>query len=1042
MTQTLIQWNSRGYRRNYSDLRAILQEQHPLCVCIQETMLGNLTPTPPQNYNIETFSDSPNPRPGTGLLILVRRDVALLRLPITSQLQAMAVQTNINNKIHTICNFYIPPGHRLTLADAGPARAAVATLPNPRRLQWQAHCNYIIDQIGRTIEHFITNCNICLLNTGETTHLHVQTDTTSAIDLSQCTPDIVNNARWSVMSDTYGSDHFPIHIDFTIHQPLPTEPRYIMKRADWKTFRALTRMPEPELDLPVDEMTRDFTDTIRMAANVAIPRSKGGAVRHRVPWWNDDCARANLDRKRTLRRFQRTGNIADKIAYKRARAIAQYTKDTARKESWKRYVSSLNSETPMSKIWQRIRKIAGRPGLTRPCLRINGAPTTDPQVVATELARYFADISSGQHYPRPFLYLKHQQEQQHLDFRTDHQYSYNDPITYLEIFNALQQSTRNTSPGPDGIHKKVLKKMHPTAITALLAIYNKIWTSHSYLTQWRTATVLAFLKPGKPPSETSSYRPIALTSCVGKIMEKIVNNRLIQHLESQQLISPVQYGFRPLRGTTEALIRLQNHIVNNNTEGKHTICVFFDMQKAYDTTWRHGIMQFIDRNGIRGNMAQFIQEFLRRRSCRVKEDTSLSPLQPQTQGVPQGSVISCTLFLMAINDITTALPPNVQSSLYVDDFMIYASSRYLPTLTRKIQIAINRVNQWTTTHGFSFSNEKTTAIHFKRARSIEQPPQLSLQGRPIIISQTAKFLGMTFDCRLLWKPHVQALKGGCLKRMNLLRHVAGLTWGADRLTLLRLYRATIRSKLDYGCIIYQYANKATLSALDSVHHSAIRICTGAFRTSPVLSLHAESGEPPLYLHRVQLTLQMIARLKQLPQSPTWRSVITEDQPNNFPYNIPSSEDYETLLATTQAHTNGAVGCAAAAGAAVVSRRLSSSSSIFAAELVGVSCALSLIDQLPGDDFTIFVDSKSMVQALRAYNSRHPIVREILTGLLRLAGTGRAVSVCWVPGHVGVRGNERADEAAVNAASSDQAIHSDQVPSRDHYPIIKASIRHI
>jgi ribonuclease HI len=89
-------------------------------------------------------------------------------------------------------------------------------------------------------------------------------------------------------------------------------------------------------------------------------------------------------------------------------------------------------------------------------------------------------------------------------------------------------------------------------------------------------------------------------------------------------------------------------------------------------------------------------------------------------------------------------------------------------------------------------------------------------------------------------------------------------------------------------------------------------------------------------------------------------------------------------------TNGAVGCAAASDTAAVSRRLSSSSSIYTAELVGVSCAINLIDQLPGDDFTIFIDSNSVVQALRVYNSRHPIVREILTGLVRLAGAGRAV----------------------------------------------------
>jgi hypothetical protein len=107
--------------------------------------------------------------------------------------------------------------------------------------------------------------------------------------------------------------------------------------------------------------------------------------------------------------------------------------------------------------------------------------------------------------------------------------------------------------------------------------------------------------------------------------------------------------------------------------------------------------------------------------------------------------------------------------------------------------------------------------------------------------------------------------------------------------------------MDYGCIIYQYARKQTLSLLDPVHNAAIRTCTGAFRTSPTISLYAESGEPPLYLRRIQLTLQMIARLKQLPLSPTLRSVITEDRPNIFPYNIPSSEDYETLLAKTQAH---------------------------------------------------------------------------------------------------------------------------------------------
>ena len=126
------------------------------------------------------------------------------------------------------------------------------------------------------------------------------------------------------MDDTFGSDHFQIAIDYETHQPEVMQSRYILKRADWQTFEALTRMEDPEQDLPVDQMTEKFARTLKVAASIAIPRSRGGPVRHRVPWWDDDCARANLDRKRALRRFQRSGNVADKIAYRRARALAQH----------------------------------------------------------------------------------------------------------------------------------------------------------------------------------------------------------------------------------------------------------------------------------------------------------------------------------------------------------------------------------------------------------------------------------------------------------------------------------------------------------------------------------------------------------------------------------------------------------------------------------------------------------------------------------------------------------------------------------------------
>jgi hypothetical protein len=141
-------------------------------------MLKDLTPTPLHKYHVETFSDTPNPRPGTGLLILDRHDSVCIRLAIYSILQAMAIQTNLNKKISnvkilTICNIYIPPGQKVTVEKL---RNLSDQLPQPFLMvgdfsgKHTAWGNKINDQRGRIIEEFLIDSDICLLNTGETTH--------------------------------------------------------------------------------------------------------------------------------------------------------------------------------------------------------------------------------------------------------------------------------------------------------------------------------------------------------------------------------------------------------------------------------------------------------------------------------------------------------------------------------------------------------------------------------------------------------------------------------------------------------------------------------------------------------------------------------------------------------------------------------------------------------------------------------------------------------------------------------------------------------
>ena len=133
--------------------------------------------------------------------------------------------------------------------------------------------------------------------------------------------------------------------------------------------------------------------------------------------------------------------------------------------------------------------------------------------------------------------------------------------------------------------------------------------------------------------------------------------------------------------------------------------------------------------------------------------------------------------------------------------------------------------------------------------------QQKLCGTQIPTIGKAKFVGLIFDSKLSFIPHITSLKSRCTKSLDLLKVLSNTTWGTDRKVLLRLYRALIRSKLDYGCIVYGSARPSYIKRLDTVHNQGLRLCLGAFRTSPVQSLYVEANEPPLDMRRTRLSLQ-------------------------------------------------------------------------------------------------------------------------------------------------------------------------------------------
>ena len=180
------------------------------------------------------------------------------------------------------------------------------------------------------------------------------------------------------------------------------------------------------------------------------------------------------------------------------------------------------------------------------------------------------------------------------------------------------------------------------------------------------------------------------------------------------------------------------------------------------------ILKDLHKTGIKGNMAAFIKNFLSHQTFTVQHGNTSSDIYKQETGVPQGSILSVTLFILKINNITESISTGIEKFLYVDDFAITYSSPNMHTLERQMQNCLNKIKKLTNKNGFQFSKTKTVCIHFYKRRTYHLNPEINIDGHTIPVVQQAKYLGMIFD-KLNFKAHIEYLLQKCLKDLNLLK---------------------------------------------------------------------------------------------------------------------------------------------------------------------------------------------------------------------------------------------------------------------------------
>jgi ribonuclease HI len=1097
-THNFVQWNCRGLRANFDEIQILAQKLQPLVFCLQETLISDSNQINFRQYSHFSKSQGTgDTRPHGGVSLLIRKNIPHSEIKLNTPFQAVAATISSNRPI-TVCSIYIPPHSTI---DDRELDNLLAQLTSPVLIMgdFNAHspvwgCDRL-DAKGRVVENFVNNNNLCLLNNNNScTYIHPATGSQTAIDLAICDPSLFLDLDWSVHDDLCGSDHFPTIVVNSRAQVTESASHWKLSKADWLEFQ---KMCGESLDVNVllaDDPIGTFTTLLIDIATDTIPKTRY-SKRITKPWFNDACKLAIKQRKKMLRHLKGQPSEHNLQAFRRQRAKTRQTIRTNKRESWQAYVSKLNVQTPSKKVWDMVRKISGKStGSVIKHLSQNNVLITDVKEITNTLADSFARNSSTQHYSLTFQRVKRTKEKQPINFKSNANEDYNVPFSLSELQDSLNNAS-NTSPGPDQVHYELLKHLPLSSLEILLNIFNHIWLTGNFPSSWHQAIVVPIPKPGKDDRDPNNYRPIALTSCVCKTMERMVNNRLVFYLEQNHTITEFQSGFRKQRSTTEQLIRLDTWVREGLANGEHVVAIFFDLEKAYDTTWKYGILSDLFKAGLRGHLPVFISKFLENREFKVRIGTTYSDIHDQEMGVPQGSILSVTLFSLKINSIVTCLPPGINCSLYVDDFLTCCRSKQMRSIERQLQQCLNNLQNWADQNGFKFSPSKTVCMHFCHKRKLHLDPVLTLNKVNIPIVTETKFLGLIFDSKLSYIPHLKYLRAKCQKTMNLLRVVAHKDWGADCQTLLKLYRCLIRSKLDYGSIVYGAARKSYISMLDPIQNQALRVCLGAFRTSPVESLQIEANEPALALRRNRLSVLYALKLCSNVHNPAYEntfypqySSLFERKPTTVPtfgirtlqqvmdlkiplstiapYRIPLFPPWICKLPTVcfdlntgnkasvsseilkqkfcilvskyqdfcRIYTDGSKEGSQVAAAMVHKRtslqcRLPDHASIFSAEAKAILLALGFIEDFNSTRFVIFSDSLSCLQAIRNAKWSNPLIRDILERCHFLSLFGKDIHLCWVPSHVGISGNERADASAKCALQME--ISDCRIPHTDY-----------
>lgn len=851
-----LQWNSRSITPKKPELIDLINTNKIVVAAISETWLrsGSM-------FRIPGFSclrdDRDDGRAGSALLIKRNLPFSQITLPShTDDINAVAAKIMDINFI----SIYIPHPNISLIPDLS---TILLSVPPPLVIMGDFNCHNIswgslyTDSFSPLLLDLFEDINVCILNDSSPTHrVYPGQNQQSVLDLTACSPNLASLLSWRILDQSYGSDHFPIIVSkpcsvlpSPIFEPLL---KYKILEADWQKYTELIeiRLLEPESLLSSSNLLEQYSHFLSImneSADQAIPKRKpAGQKIASPPWWDSDCTAAIKERNSAEQIYNKSPNINNFINFKKVTARTKRLLSKTKKKGWKGFCASLAPRTPSSIVWKNIKKFRGS-FIPDPVSSCDSSLWLDDFIDRLAPAFVPMDLYSS---PLPPLTCTDPLDQ---------------PFTITELKLSLE-GLRNSSPGEDGVPYIFLCKLGPIGQGYLLQLLNNFFISGIVPESWKRQIIIPIPKPNKNVHEANSYRPIALSSTVGKILERMVKNRLEWFIENKRILSKTQFGFRKGKSTMDSLGIFTSDIHLALSKNKNLFACFLDVAAAYDSVQLPLLRAKLLQLSISARIVCFICNLFMGRTIRIKLGNTYSAPRTLWQGIPQGSVLSPLLYNIYTHDLDQSVSPFCEVLQYADDLVLYTSTECAETASSRLNEALSYLVDWMDEHGLTLSPSKSCAVTFTRRKTIPIV-DVSCLDEVIPNCESFKFLGVILDSKMTGIPHLNYIIGKCEKGINVMRSLSGVWWGSHPICQKLLYNALIRSQIDYGSFILEPCSKLALKKVDLIQAKCLRIILGAMKSSPKNAMQVECLEPPLFLRRQYLADRFIFKIASLSSHP-------------------------------------------------------------------------------------------------------------------------------------------------------------------------------